>query len=108
MGNNIFSAFVKWGRHKGLNTNGWLFQLPGYRPEPCPEDAWKLGPHPEYVPKVAEVLGREGGLILVMVEHPGNPNWVFVWTRSGGGHWQLRSDGAQVFAVDTLLEPFAG
>lgn len=104
-----YVALVQWRRYAAQETDGWMFRAPGHHPEPCPEDAWGLGPVLESVPKVAEILARKGGLAFVIVENPRNPRMVYMYTRRGGGHWQDRSIvlasglGAST-AVRSLLE----
>lgn len=104
-----YTALIRWGPYDGQQVHGWMFVAPGSEPEPCPEDAWALGPGIESVPMVAEILAREADLVLVMVEHPSNPRKIYVYTPSGGGDWRRKSDvllgnlGAAI-AVRTLLE----
>ena len=104
-----FTALVSWGRVTKHHPDGWLFRIPGFDPEPCPEGAWELGPTLEVIPQVAEILAREAQLPVVMVEHPGNPKMVYVYTIRGGGHWQkkitvLTGGLGATTAVKTLLE----
>lgn len=88
-----------------------MFRAPGLRPEPCPEEAWNLGPLLDCVPRVAQILAREGSLVLVVVENPRNPRWVYIHTPSGGGNWRQRGGSLMVnsgiaLAVSTLLDGF--
>ena len=104
-----YTALVRWGRTDKDRPDGWLFEAPGRNPEPCPEAAWGLGPTLDVVPQVAEILAREGELTFVMVEHPGNPKMVYMYTARNGGHWQSKTVllsgcmGAST-AIKTLLE----
>ncbi len=86
-----YTVLIEWGPHPSASCHGWMFRMLGKKPEPCPEDAWKLGPTIEACPKVAEILAREGELVLVFVQSPTLSQMVYVYTPGGGGIWRSKT-----------------